>query len=148
MKMLRDGLRAIIHPSVVALNSEDTDEMLIASITEHIVDDKLAKICIVRDDLIVGHHSLTSIPAKKINTEISGIWLYIEGNTAEWELIKCQVIGEAIRLACEYIGDVIIIIDGIILQWDIFDCENAFYLEGDSIKLIRTVEVSTVEITL
>ena len=140
MKTLRDGLSAIVYTSVTALNDGDTDGMLIDAITEHIVLDKLANISLVQDDLIVGYSGLKAVSKAKLNKQLHGIWVYKEEDNTRWELSRCVVIEEAIKMACKHIGEVMILDNGQVIKWDIFDEESAFYIEGDIIKLISTSE--------
>lgn len=139
MITLERQLEAVIREVVKESNIE-LDKVLQDEIVKNIVSKRLQSMSKVETYKIEGF----KVKSKKVldisKIEPKGVWVYSEPTVEKWIFERYDTIEQAIKAAIMYIGDVKIICDGEIINWDVVDNYRAVY--EDTSCNDRFVEVS------
>lgn len=126
MITLERQLEAVIREVVKESNIE-LDKVLQDEIVKNILDKRLQSMSRVEAYKIEGF----KVKSKKVldisKVEPNGVWIYSEPTVEEWVFERYDTIEQAIRAAIMYIGDVKIICDGEVINWDVIDNSKAVY---------------------
>lgn len=138
---LQNQLNQIIVKKLSEQNS-DVDEELIAIMADELVNEMMCTIYVMTDNLICGriNNEMGNDIMKREERETKGVWLYVESSVNDWEMIKVPTIEEAVMNAMNRIENTKIIVNGNIIDWDVIDNNNAYYMDNGRMIVFRCEE--------
>lgn len=126
MITLERQLEAVIREVVKESNIE-LDKVLQDEIVKNILDKRLQSMSRVEAYKIEGFKVKNRKVLDISKVEPNGVWVYSEPTVEEWVFERYDTIEQAIKAAIMYIGDVKIICDGEVINWDVIDNCKAVY---------------------
>lgn len=124
MMTLRTNLRAVVKDYVHNSNDGLSNE-LESQIVDFVTETKMKEIQSVKDDIAIGTKSRHKKTSRGSTRE--GVWVYCEPTVQDWMFKRYESIDDAIRAAINYFGNVKIVSNGKIVNWDILDDKKAVY---------------------
>ncbi len=138
---LRDQLKQIIVNKLKEQNS-GIDGEFASFMAEELASEMISTVYVMTDNLICGkiNNEMRSDSMMKAEKDTNGVWLYVESSIYDWEMIKVESIEEAIMNAMGRIENTKIIVNGSIIEWDVIDNNNAYYMSNGRMIVFRCTE--------